>query len=167
MPDRPRARCPECSLSAPVRKDGKIGAHPVKPARGFPAVRCSGAGSEPVSPRRLQLKRQRGFRLPEGARSVARPSRFGNPWTVEWALREGRAETVTQAREFVVRLHRAWLERSDPDLPDQIRSGVITYDRRWVLAHLEELAGLDLACYCDDQGSCHALTLIDLANKER
>jgi hypothetical protein len=33
-------------------------------------------------PERIQLKRTRGWRLPEGAVSVARPTRWGNPWRV-------------------------------------------------------------------------------------
>jgi hypothetical protein len=35
-----------------------------------------------TSPARIQLSRAKGARLPPGARSVARPTRFGNPYKV-------------------------------------------------------------------------------------
>ena len=37
-------------------------------------------------PQRIQLRRAKGWRLPEGAIVVSRPSKFGNPWRVK---REG------------------------------------------------------------------------------
>jgi hypothetical protein len=35
-----------------------------------------------VAPQRIQLQRRRGWRTPEGAIVVARPSEFGNPFPV-------------------------------------------------------------------------------------
>lgn len=35
-----------------------------------------------TGPKRIQLRRTRGWRMPEGALKVARPSRWGNPYRV-------------------------------------------------------------------------------------
>ena len=36
---------------------------------------------------RLQRRRTKGYRLPEGAVSVTRPGRYGNPWELRLAQR--------------------------------------------------------------------------------
>lgn len=95
---------------------------------------------------RIQLRRSRGWRLPDGAVSVARPGRWGNPYVVGIDAR-----TAAEA----VELHRGWLA-GQPGLVEQIR---------------RELAGRDLACWCgltDAAGRtlpCHAYTLLELANR--
>lgn len=35
-----------------------------------------------MTPKRIQLRRTRGWRKPPGAIIVARPSKWGNPWSV-------------------------------------------------------------------------------------
>jgi hypothetical protein len=91
----------------------------------------------PSRPRRIRLRRTKGWRKPPDAIVVARPTRWGNPFS----LREhGRAEAVA--------LHREWL-LTQPDLVEAAR---------------RELRGRDLACWCPEDGPCHADTLIEVAN---
>jgi hypothetical protein len=42
-----------------------------------------------VGPHRVQLRRTKGWRMPENTVSVARPGPFGNPWTVKAAFASG------------------------------------------------------------------------------
>ncbi|MBL7487019.1 DUF4326 domain-containing protein [Frankia sp. AgW1.1] len=102
-------------------------------------------------PSRITLSRARGWRMPEGARGVPRPGPFGNPFAVGGPL----CRTPAQA----VRTHQRWLAGEGPD---EIKSGSRTYSRTWVLEHIGDLVGRDLACWCK-AGPCHAETLLALA----
>ncbi len=96
--------------------------------------------SEEVKPVRVQQRRTKGWRKPENTVSVARPSKWGNPYPVEkWgrllaihgyetALVEGRLVRVTV---------------------DDVR---------------RELAGKNLMCFCPLDQPCHADVLLDIAN---
>lgn len=91
-------------------------------------------------PRRVQLSRQAGFRLPPHSVSVAAPSRFANPFRPQRRTPEANQEAVEQFW--------AYLDRN-PRLMDEAR---------------EELAGLNLACWCRPQLACHADVLLEVAN---
>lgn len=109
-------------------------------------------------PERLQRRRVRGWRLPPGARIVDRTTRFGNPFTVADAAAEG----FEDPQFAVVEWHADWLAG---DGPDEYTVGARRLSRSWVLEHLRELRGLDLACPCAPGDPCHADTLLTLANK--
>ena len=89
--------------------------------------------------KRIQRKRTKGWRMPAGAKYVGRPGPWGNPF-----------ET---ADEFL-----AWLN---------FGLGYWNGDRRmWILNHIRELRGLDLACWCPLDKPCHADVLLEMANQE-
>lgn len=116
-----------------------------------------------MSAQRIQRRRVAGWRLPEGARIVDRTTRFGNPFTVADATEAG----YEHPQRAVVSHYRAWLE-NHPSYQDTYLVGARTYDRRWVLANLGQLAGRDLACPCSlpEAGQtdwCHAAVLIELS----
>lgn len=98
-------------------------------------------------PERIQLSRKKGWRLPANAVSVARPTKWGNPYHGDGPF--DHARVVALFREYV-------------DRPQQ--EGL----RALVRA---ELAGKDLACWCplvDENGDpvpCHANVLLELANR--
>jgi hypothetical protein len=96
-----------------------------------------------TTPRRVQQQRIKGWRKPEGAEgaiSVARPHKWGNPFAVG-------APGVPDA-ETAVRLYRQWL----PDSP--------------LFAQVSELTGHDLMCFCPPDQPCHADVLLEIANSE-
>lgn len=90
-----------------------------------------------TNPRPIGIQQRRGVALPPNTRSVARPSRWGNP--------HHSAPTPT-ARAHAVHLYRQWIT-TRPDLIDA--------------AH-RELTGKNLACYCPTDQPCHRDVLLDL-----
>ena len=107
-------------------------------------------------PKRIQLRRTRGWRLPEGAVSVARPTKWGNPWVVCFDLdckheycKPGALLAVFAYKHSII-----WPVSSDPSVPDEF-----TIQR--------DLRGKDLACWCPPGLPCHADVLLELANRER
>ncbi len=94
-------------------------------------------GCDPVSePRRIQRRRVKGWRMPEGAIYVGRGSRWGNPYRIGTCM-------IPNAQAAVD----AFLA----NLP-------ISLD-------LSTLRGHDLACWCPISQPCHADILLELANE--
>ena len=116
-----------------------------------------------TEPTRIRLSRAKGWRKPAGAVVVSRPSRWGNPFTIEWA-KLGREPDMSdeRARAIVVDCYRWWL--TDAAWADQFRSDVLPVRRAWILEHVHELAGKDLCCWCKTDEPCHADILLALAN---
>jgi len=96
----------------------------------------------PPAPQRIQLRRVKGWRLPDGAVIVARPGRYGNPHKVQPYGENTAAEAV------------ALYERDL--LAGQL--AVTVADVR------QALAGKDLACWCPPGQPCHADVLLRIAN---
>lgn len=113
---------------------------------------------EHPKPNRVQRHRTRGWRKPQGAIIVDRTTRYGNPWPVDTSADPARGHTVA------VDAYRRWLRGDGPDL--QIR-GRRVYDRRWILAHIRELAGHQLCCACPPEMACHADVLAQLASEHQ
>jgi hypothetical protein len=103
-----------------------------------------------MSPKRIQLRRTKGWRKPPSAVVVARPSPWGNPFTVEFT--GSRAQSAASFRTFL-RLRRTqlwppgWVTYYPAD--DEIRAA---------------LRGKDLACWCLLDQPCHADVLLEIAN---
>lgn len=120
-------------------------------------------------PKRIQRQRTKGWRMPEGAVYVGRPTKWGNPYTVgqqyftnplPYALPTGpgvRQSTdllkveICQTKAQCVRWFKEWLLVATADL---------CINR----LNLSELCGKDLACWCPLDKPCHADVLLELAN---
>lgn len=107
-------------------------------------------------PKRIQRRRTKNWRMPEGAIYVGHPSVFGNPF--DWRI---------LGRQGAARLYRKWLEpEGDAKFPK------FSTQREKLLARLPELRGHDLCCWCseldknDDSVYCHANILLELANED-
>ena len=81
-----------------------------------------------MPPKRVRLKRRKGWRLPDDAKSVAYPTRWQNPY-----------RKVRPRKEYI-RLFRQHLDEH-PELVEAARG---------------ELYGYDLACWCPLDEPCHA-----------
>lgn len=127
-------------------------------------------------PRRIQRKRTRGWRMPEGVVYVGRPSLWGNPWSVR-DVGQVYPETPREERAAAaVRLYRRELEHwglmsdhydfTTPARWEAIdaaiqRSGARNMGEYAAVA----LRGKDLACWCPLDQACHADVLLELANR--
>lgn len=111
------------------------------------------------APKRIQLRRTKGWRKPHGAIVVARPTKWGNPYIVHnspdplLGCDKHDDECVPDAVMAVERFRHAilWPISGQPlvPCPDDIR---------------RELRGQDLACWCPLDHPCHADVLLELAN---
>ena len=122
-----------------------------------------------LAPRRIQRRRAKGWRAPEGAVYVGRPTRFGNPyrlvkqetgWVVQFGEHGGGVgifPTDTEARRYATEAFRVWINQAEQA------------DTQLLFRAL--LHGRDLTCWCplpvDGQPDhCHASVLLELANLE-
>lgn len=113
-----------------------------------------------AEPKRIQLRRTKGWRKPEGAVVVARPSRWGNPFKVGDSLgpaRLGQSPSVVIDQRLAVDLYRVHVHHFAAEFGDYTRGSVHEHD-------LDELAGRDLACWCPLDQPCHADVLLEIAN---
>ncbi len=97
-----------------------------------------------TKPARIQLSRKAGFNLQQASQAlngldavmVARPSSWGNPYTIEEFGREG-----------AIKEYRYLIEKYNME-------GSIK----------KHLRGKNLACWCKPGQACHADTLLEIAN---
>lgn len=107
------------------------------------------------SPQRIQLKRTKGWRMPDGVVVVARPSMWGNPWRVGQSRDPFPPLTPAQA----VRRYEQWLTTT-------VSQPVHGVARALILNNLPQLRGKDLGCWCPVDAPCHADVLLRLANPD-
>jgi hypothetical protein len=118
------------------------------------------------TPRRVQLSRKKGWRMPPNTVSVARPGRWGNPYPV---IDYGLALSLRLFKETARGL---WSPRN-AELTLAVPA-TTTYQRHcdWLTRHgrhpieaaRTELRGKNLACWCPLDQPCHADVLLEIAN---
>ncbi|NKR75812.1 DUF4326 domain-containing protein [Rhodococcus hoagii] len=109
-------------------------------------------------PQRIQRKRTKGWRMPEGAVHVGRPSKCGNPFDYRVTMSDDEI-SAAEARQFVTDAYRDRLADSDRHPGDPLYEGAPTYGEI-----RSELAGKDLACWCPLDQPCHADVLLEITN---
>lgn len=145
-------------------------------------------------PDRIQLKRTKGWRLPEGAASVARPTKWGNPFAYRkdtglcrvpaalsdagWEY-EGRISVDGMRHDYhhpdgrITVCHVRYMTRTELVAcyrwlllrePEAMRMSLGSRLPFTVEDARAELAGRDLACWCPPWGPCHADVLLEVAN---
>lgn len=121
------------------------------------------------SPKRIQRKRTKGWKMPPNTVYVGRPSRFGNPF---WHLAKfGSVEDSLIAYRMAV--DGIW----DPSRLKHVSDGALhvacqdfaEFTKTFKLANVREdirsnLRGRDLACWCPLDQPCHADILLEIAN---
>lgn len=104
---------------------------------------------------RIQQKRTKGWKMPEGAVYVGRPTKWGNWFRVErhegqWVVPvmggELFCDSRTEAQQVAVDCYQ------DVTIPH-------------FMADPEDLRGKNLACWCPLDQPCHADVLLELANQ--
>jgi len=103
-------------------------------------------------PQRVQLKRSKGWRMPDRTIKVDRSTRWGNPFPV----------TEERSNAESVRLFSALINR------DRHWTVFVRGTRRQVTIDdvKRELAGSNLACWCRPGLACHADILLRVVNPD-
>lgn len=108
----------------------------------------------PPPPFRFQMRRIRGWRMPQPARSCTRPHPWSNPDKIgelgQLVLPGGALDPVPRilSRQDVVNNFRNRIE-ADPEMQARAR---------------RELRGLNLGCACGPHEPCHVDVLLEIAN---
>lgn len=121
-----------------------------------------------AGPKRIQRKRTKGWKMPEGAVYVGRPTKWGNPFKIGERYRrqsspgghvksffscapgyETPAFVLCADATIAVEWFKWW--RSGEQIQQDIR---------------RELRGKDLACWCPLDQPCHADVLLEIANAD-
>lgn len=131
------------------------------------------------APKRIQRRRTKGWRMPEGAIYVGRPTIFGNPFRavrstccpnwdvvdnngVTYLIDHGRAHEVA----YVTGRHEA-VANTVRLFNDELTywvGGRMSWDPEFA-ASVMDLRGRDLACWCPLDQPCHADVLLEIANR--
>lgn len=138
-------------------------------------------------PKRIQRKRTRGWRAPEGAVYVGRGSRYGNPFRVylcdccgHWDVIDDNGVTYHvdhavargDAMPSGIVLDPGPAPAGDAQRREATAHAVDLFvqDIEWGSAAITvdqiraELAGKDLMCWCAEDSECHADVLLAIAN---
>ena len=105
-------------------------------------------------PERIQRSRAKGWRMPDGAVYVGRPTIWGNPFIVGLRTTHGALQAVTDPRFPVTRDRAHAVKRFE-------KWATIVFTK----SDLKALRGKDLACWCPLDEPCHADVLLRLANR--
>lgn len=114
-------------------------------------------------PVRIQRKRTKGWRAPEGVVYVGRGSKWGNPFREDECRSVGYKGTDAEIAAQCVEAFRAWLGPLWRDNWDGI---VSERARDNILDHIGKLKGKTLACWCPLDKPCHADVLLEIANQK-
>ncbi|WP_232013517.1 DUF4326 domain-containing protein [Cereibacter sphaeroides] len=130
------------------------------PATGFAQDTGAVAGGKP---RRIQLSRAKGWRMPPGAVKVDRSTKWGNPFVVN---HPGSALEKPMDPALAVQSFRMLLEKEGcwSPVPLPWPKGKIPAQWTTVEDVIRELRGKDLACWCQPGAPCHADVLLEIAN---
>lgn len=108
-------------------------------------------------PKRIQMRRTKGWRKPEGAIVVSRPSRWGNPYRVDEYRDDWPGASEHELRRMATSDFHGMVE-GRWDIEDEN----FTYPSFETIR--ADLAGHDLACWCPLDQPCHADVLLEIAN---
>lgn len=120
-------------------------------------------------PQRIQRKRSKGWRMPEGAVYVGRPTKWGNPFAVtycdgvhvpgrHWHTYRTPYRILHGTYETKLAAVQAAIESFRHTVFNWLGGAVRPYEIR------SELRGKDLVCWCPLDQPCHADVLLEIAN---
>ena len=113
-------------------------------------------------PRRIRRRRTKGYRMPKGARSVGRPGKWGNPFTVGDLGIPNKATAVERYRE--------WLDERvvgpSPPKYAEIQAELRGHDLAcWCGLCDRHKDGLPMGVKCPDCEPCHGDVLLEISNR--
>jgi Domain of unknown function (DUF4326) len=120
-----------------------------------------------MMPKRIQRRRVKGWRMPEGAVNCTRPGKWENPFVIGTYYMKGDAfgRKATPQMAWTSTSERYADERfTKIENAEQAVEWFRWYRTTYPLADIEELRGKDLACWCALDAVCHVDVLLELAN---
>lgn len=124
-------------------------------------------------PRRIQLRRAKGWRLADespNAVIVSRPGKWGNPISLAETAAHYPSLDDFQVARLAVRDFKVLAQRGRLWFPNWLHldghRGPVEWTYPAVAEIRAELAGRDLACWCPPDHPCHADVLLHIANEE-
>lgn len=105
--------------------------------------------------KRVQRKRTKGFKMPENCQYVWRPTKFGNPFSVE---RFGREKAVEMFRECLRNNTMCYVYL------DELEATTAFDHMKYISENIELLRGRDLSCFCSLDQVCHTDILLEYLN---
>lgn len=129
------------------------------------------------APVRIQRKRTKGWKMPEGAVYVGRPTVFGNPFKATDACcafaavaTGGRGNVSRDRAHGAVALYVRWINGGEIECPLTAMMANRQFKERGApkppsLPEIDALRGKSLACFCPLDQPCHADFLLEIANR--
>ncbi len=116
-----------------------------------------------MTPQRIQLRRTKGWQMPENTVVVARPTKWGNPFVIH---HPGHAKAKPMTPALATSGFRSMVEKESGWFPVPLPwpKGKIPAQFTTVADVQSELRGKNLACWCPLDQPCHADVLLELAN---
>ena len=125
-----------------------------------------------MTPKRIQRKRTKGWKMPENTVNVTRPGKWGNPFKVvgnmiyvdakhrrkildKWVIFEPNTHELDVVFWFKELFEKEMTHTGDS----------LYWSAHFQNLDLSELRGKNLACFCKEGEPCHADVLLELANK--
>jgi hypothetical protein len=112
-----------------------------------------------MTPKRIQRKRTKGWRMPPNTVYVGRPTKWGNPFTLHYRMKAMGYDRDAAGKECAAIFRECLIGGDEPMDSDYAER--IERMRRDIV----ELRGKDLACWCPLDKPCHADVLLELANQ--
>lgn len=122
-------------------------------------------------PVRIQRKRTKGWKAPDGAVYVGRPTRYGNPFVVDGWYMKGDPDPQRIVKLIFTRAYEGHEDARYTRLNN--RAACVDWFRWFIgqcgknssyLEMIKELRGKDLMCWCPLDQPCHADVLLEIAN---
>jgi len=119
--------------------------------------------------KRIQRKRTKGWKMPDNAVYVGRPTKWGNPFKL-------RGDQIYINASYRRKILSPWVWYGVGDISDVVHlfrmmviHNCVNVDMQYWHEHfkkldIEELRGKDLACWCPLDKPCHADFLIEVFN---
>lgn len=124
--------------------------------------KCGVQSAECGVPRRIWLRRCRGWRKPANTVVVSRPSKWGNPYHV---TREAQRDYAKHPEEQMADAYSGVSTTPEAAVNFYRQFLKTTAGRRICRAAKQELRGKNLACWCRPGQPCHADVLLEIANR--
>lgn len=122
---------------------------------------------------RIQMRRTKGWRKPDGAVYVGRPTMWGNPFKIREAIHRGDPLWPYAIRDLTAASDHVWSRGPSgsaltlTSIAPLVVDHVVQMYSWWLLEQphlmlrLDELAGRDLVCWCPVGTPCHADVLLE------